>query len=100
MALESGEVLVFLGLLLVIAAAVMLWLSRHSPTKALDEVRDEARRGADQSNRQLEQLEADRAALSRIREDVERRRDLASTDRFDGIGDRGDEASRSRFLGF
>ncbi|HEU0285648.1 MAG TPA: ribonuclease Y, partial [Nocardioidaceae bacterium] len=73
MALGSGELLVFLGLLLVIATAVLLWLSRRAPTHALDEVRNEARREADRSTRQLDQLEADRAELSRMREDVERR---------------------------
>jgi ribonuclease Y len=96
-ALESGEILVFLGLLLVIAAAIMLWLSRHSPTKALDEVRDEARRGADQSTRQLEQMEADRAELSRLREDVERRESRLAerSDRLDSKLSTLDERSES-----
>jgi ribonucrease Y len=72
-ALLTGELLVLLGFLLALAVAAAFWLPRRGHAKVIDAVRDDARRDADRVGRQLEQVEADRAELSRGREDVERR---------------------------
>jgi ribonucrease Y len=71
-ALGVGGLLGLIGLV-VAAAGVLWWLSRRSKTHAFGAARAEAQHTIDRANRQLEQVEADRAELARLREDVERR---------------------------
>lgn len=73
MALESSEVLILLGLLAIAVVGAVMWVSRRGESRALVAARDEAQRSIERVNRQLEQVEADRAELARQREDVERR---------------------------
>jgi ribonuclease Y len=100
-----AELLALLGLLVLAVLAAVLWVSRRGESRALTAARDEAQRSADRAHRQLEQVEIDRAELSRLREDVERRENRLTerSDRLDekraDLDTRADElADREREL--
>jgi ribonuclease Y len=68
----GGELLLLVGIV-VVAVGVVWWVSRRGESQALVDARTEAQHTIDRANRQLEEVEADRAELARLRDDVERR---------------------------
>jgi ribonucrease Y len=71
-ALGGGEVLLLVALVIVAVGATW-WMSRRGESHAVVAARTEAQQTIDRANRQLEQVESDRAELARLRDDVERR---------------------------